>query len=133
MRVMLDTNILISAFVLSSPHLLKMVDEITEHHSIILPTYVVDELKRVTKQKFPEKYDILESFLTKLPYKLAYTPEKIDIANYPNIRDVKDLPVLVSAILEDVDILLTGDIDFAPLNLEQPEILTPRQFVEKYG
>ena len=50
MRIVIDTNVLISAFVLSSPHLRKMVDDIAEHHSIIMPTYVVDELKRVTKE-----------------------------------------------------------------------------------
>jgi putative PIN family toxin of toxin-antitoxin system len=132
MRVVIDTNVLISAFVLSSPHLLQMVDSIAEHHTIILPTYVVDELKRVTKRKFPEKYDLLESFLRKLPFELVYTPEKIDRSKYPDIRDVKDLPVLVSAIIEDADVLISGDADFALIGLEAPEILNPRNFVEKY-
>ena len=133
MRVMVDTNVLVSAFVLSSSHLTQMIDSIAERHDIVLSTYVVDELKRVTKEKFPNKYGLLESFLTKLPYELVYTPEEIDKSKYPDIRDIKDLPVLVSAILEDVDVLLSGDADFAPLDMKHPEILTPRGFVEKYG
>jgi len=31
-----------------------------------------------------------------------------------------------------VDILITGDNDFSALILEYPEIVTPKEFVEKY-
>jgi predicted nucleic acid-binding protein len=74
----------------------------------------------------------LEPFLRELPFELVYTPEEIDKSEYPDIRDIKDLPVLVSAIVEDVDILISGDADFAPLEPERPEILTPKEFVDKY-
>jgi putative PIN family toxin of toxin-antitoxin system len=129
---MIDTNVLISAFVLSSAYLSRMIDCISEQHTIVLPTYVVDELKRVTKRKFPAKYCLLEPFLRELPFELVYTPENIDKSQYPDIRDAKDLPVLVSAIIEDVDVLISGDADFAPLEMEHPEILTPKGFVDKY-
>jgi predicted nucleic acid-binding protein len=49
------------------------------------------------------------------------------------LRDNDDLPVLASAILENVDILLTGDKDFAELSLKHPLILPPAQFVAKYA
>ena len=132
MRIMIDTNLLVSAFVLSSSYLLKLVDIIAEDHKIVLSTYGIDELKRVTQYKFPAKYDLLESFLRELPYELVYTPEKIDKSKYPPIRDIKDLPILVSAMIEDVDILLTNDIDFTSLEIEKPEILTPKDFLETY-
>ena len=45
---------------------------------------------------------------------------------------MKDYPVLYTAIHEDVDILISGDKDFAEIYLERPEILTPAQFMEKY-
>ena len=70
--------------------------------------------------------------MRELPFELTYTPEKIDQSKYPGIRDSKDLPVLVTAINEDVDVLLSGDGDFAPLGMERPEVLTPRAFMEKY-
>lgn len=63
---------------------------------------------------------------------MLYTPEKIDQSRYPDIRDLKDLPILVSAIVEDVDVLISGDGDFAPLDMERPEILTPSSYVKKY-
>ena len=132
MRIMIDTNVLISAFVLNSRYLNQMIDNITEYHTIVLPTYVVDELKRVTKEKFSDRYYLLEIFFRELPFELVYTPEKIDKIKYPDIRDEKDLPILVSAIIEDVDILISSDNDFAPLGMEHPEILTPKAFVERY-
>jgi len=132
MRVMLDTNVLISAAVLSSPYMLELLDVLADGHAIVLSIYVVDELKRVTKQKFPGKSEMLETFLRELPFELTYTPEKIDPSKYPDIRDLKDLPILATAISEDVDVLLSGDGDFAPLDMERPKVLTPREFMEKY-
>lgn len=90
---------------------------------------MLDELKVVIKRKFSEKFDLLDQFIQELPFSLAYTPERIDAKKYPEIRDKKDLPILVTAILEDVDILITGDAD---VDIEQPEILTPSGFLKKY-
>ncbi len=48
------------------------------------------------------------------------------------IRDKMDYPVLYTAIIEDVDILITGDKDFAKVDVEKPEILTPAEFAVQY-
>ena len=48
------------------------------------------------------------------------------------IRDNMEYPVLYTAIIEDVDILITGDKDFLDVEIEKPEILTPAQFTERY-
>jgi len=132
MRIMIDTNVFISALVLSSPYLTKLINVIAENHTIVLSTYLVDEIKETTRQKFPLKYEILEEKLKEIPFILLYTPEKIKPQNYPNIRDIKDLPILVSALNEDVDVILTNDKDFAELEIDYPEVLNPKQFVEKY-
>lgn len=133
MRIMIDTNILISIYLFPTPVMRKLIDTITDHHTIVLPSYVIDELKAVIKRKFPAKYQFLDIFLSELPFEYAYTVERIDVGKYPSIRDKKDLPVLVSAISEDVDILITGDKDFSEIEIEKPEILTPAQFLEKYS
>jgi len=133
MRIMIDTNILISIYLFPTPLMRKLVDTITEQHTIVLSSYVIDELKTVIKRKFPVKYQFLDRFLVELPFQYTYTLEKIDANKYPSIRDKKDLPVLVSAITEDIDILITGDKDFSDVEIEKPEILTPTQFLEKYS
>lgn len=74
----------------------------------------------------------MDEFFTTLPYELVYTPVFIEKDKYPAIRDEYDYPILVTAIIEDIDVLITGDKDFAMINLKHPEILTPAQFLKKY-
>lgn len=66
-----------------------------------------------------------------MSYTLVYTPDEINEVLF-NIRDTKDYPVLYTAIVEDVDILVTGDKDFADVEIEKPKISTPADFMEKY-
>lgn len=81
MRIMIDTNVLISIFLFPSTKMSSLIDVITERHTIVLPSYVLDELKEVIKRKFSEKFDLLDRFIQELPFSLAYTPEKIDPKN----------------------------------------------------
>lgn len=48
------------------------------------------------------------------------------------MRDTRDSPILATAIMEGVDVFLTGDKDFLVLDVEAPEILTISEFLEKY-
>jgi predicted nucleic acid-binding protein len=48
------------------------------------------------------------------------------------LRDLNDYPILASAMIANVDILITGDRDFGGVHIERPEILTIREFMEKY-
>ena len=130
MRIMLDTNILISMFVFKSMG--SLIDTITKKHTIVICSYVIEELHEVISRKFPSKNKDLESFLLKLPFELVYTPQMVDVNDMFVIRDADDEKVLYSAIIADVDILLTGDKDFSDVDIERPEILTPHEFLEKY-
>jgi predicted nucleic acid-binding protein len=65
-----------------------------------------------------------------MQYELFETPKKINEKKYPNIRDINDLPILVSAILSDADILLTGDKDFEEIKINKPLIFTPKQYFD---
>lgn len=130
MRIMLDTNVLISMMIFKSFN--AVIDKITQKHSIVLCSYVIDELHEVIERKFPNKQKDIEKFLMKLPFELVYTPKMIEEHDLFKIRDVDDEKVLYSAIIADVDILLTGDKDFSDIEIEKPEILTPSAFLEKY-
>lgn len=93
---------------------------------------MIDELHEVIERKFLNKQKDIEKFLMKLPFELVYTPKTIEEHDLFKIRDVDDEKVLYSAIIADVDILLTGDKDFSDIEIEKPEILTPSAFLEKY-
>lgn len=133
MRIMLDTNLLVSMFLFSNDFMNRLKKVLCADHQILLCTYVVDELKDVVSRKFPAKSGDIDWFLQSFPFTLVYTPEQFDQAAYPGIRDIADLPVLVSAILEDADILITGDKDFTNVESEKPEILKPHDFMALYG
>lgn len=128
---MVDTNVLISLLVFSSGKMNRMMEHIFMEHQLILSSYIVEELKDVVKRKFPNKTETVEILLAKMNYEYVYTPDVMDETLF-EIRDVKDYPVLYTAMLEDVDVLITGDSDFESVDVEKPEILTPAAFVEKY-
>jgi predicted nucleic acid-binding protein len=111
----------------------RLKEVLCSEHQILLCTYVVDELKDVVAGKFPARSADIDWFLKSFPYTLVYTPERFNSDDYPEIRDIADLPVLVSAILEDADILITGDKDFNDVEIEKPEVLKPHDFMAIYG
>ena len=132
MRVMLDTNVLISALLFPSERMTKLFENLVVNHTVVLCSYVIDELHMVVERKFPNKADVVEKLLGRMSYELVYTPKTIGKAMF-KIRDVKDYPVIYTAILEEVDVLVTGDRDFEDLKLKRPETLTPTAFIERYG
>lgn len=132
MRIMLDTNVLISAILFRSESFSRLIEKVIESYKLVLSTYVIDELKAVVERKFPSKIKDIEKFLTALSYELEYSPESYDGTPLFEIRDNKDYMVLHTAIIADVDILITGDKDFKDVEIERPEILTPKEFLDKY-
>ena len=128
---MVDTNVLISLLVFSSKKMNQMMECIFMEHQLVLSSYIVEELKDVVRRKFASKAGVVDTLLAKMNYEFVYTPDLVDETLF-EIRDVKDYPVLYTAILEDVDIVVTGDGDFSDVNVDKPEILTPAEFVEMY-
>ena len=131
MRIMIDTNILISALLFPNSQMDTLIFRVTTEHQLVLSSYIVDEVLNVVRRKFGNKFEAMDLLLSRLPYELVYTPEHPEPGLF-DIRDEKDYPVLYSAITEDVDVFITGDRDFNGLNLEKPEILNPAGFLEKY-
>lgn len=48
------------------------------------------------------------------------------------IRDKDDYIILHTAIIEDVDIFITGDKDFNDVLVDRPEIMNASEFLERY-
>ncbi len=71
MRIMLDTNVLISIIVFRSQSLTDMMALVLTEHRLVLSSYVIEELKQVVARKFNEKTAALEMFLQALPYEFC--------------------------------------------------------------
>lgn len=105
---------------------------IFEEHRLVLSSFVVDELHSVVERKFPTKAYAVDTLLSAMGYELVYTPREIRQDLF-TIRDAKDYPVLYTAIVEDVDVLVTGDKDFGGIEIDRPDILTPSEFIERFA
>lgn len=132
MKVMLDTNILISAFVFKSKIMNELIYVLSTKHEIFICSYVVDELRNIVKNKFNVKADELEEFFEKFPFTLVYSPSNVNKKKF-KIRDENDYIILYTAIIEEIDVLITGDKDFFAVDIEKPEIITAKDFLEKYS
>ena len=131
MRIMLDTNVLVSALLFPGQKINALMEIVTTEHQLVLSSYIVDELFDVTQRKFPDKVETVDTLLSQLPYELVYTPKQLKPDLF-EIRDVKDYPILYTAITDDVDVFITGDDDFSDVEVEKPEIVTPAGFLDKY-
>ncbi len=131
MRVMLDTNVLLSVLLFPSERMERMMRCIFEDHRLVLSSFVLDELAYVVERKFPSRARAVDALLAGMSYELVYTPHEMDRGLF-EIRDPKDYPVLYTAIVEGVDILITGDKDFTEVDIDHPEIMTPAEFIVEY-
>jgi putative PIN family toxin of toxin-antitoxin system len=129
---MFDTNILISAGIFNGSHLSELVFDIADNYQLVLSSQIINELWRVVDRKFPSRKLVMDRFLRHLSYVISYTPVEIDENIYPIIRDKSDYPILASALIADVDVLITGDHDFYVLDIRRPQILTIQQFAQQY-
>lgn len=132
MRIMVDTNVLFSAILFPQGRAAEALSHCIRKHELVICSYVLDELKRVVRKKFPSRLSDLDTFFEKLSFELVYTPEHIEKALFP-IRDPKDYPILYTAVIENVDVLLSGDDDFSDTGLTHPEIVTPAEFLKRFS
>ena len=131
MKVMLDTNIIISAFVFKSKKMNNLIYELSKNHEIVICSYKIEELKELVKSKFNVTQESLDEFLKDFPFNLVYSPTSVENKLF-NIRDKDDYIILHTAIIENVDVFITGDKDFDDVEIERPEIMNAREFIERY-
>ena len=130
MRVLIDTNIIISAALFPEGKVSSVLSHLFESHTVVISSYSIEECKQVFLRKFPDKISILNAFLRSIDYEPFKTPRKIEVSKFPSIRDIQDLPILASAILADVDVLITGDKDFVDIKMNKPLVFTPSEYYE---
>ena len=131
MRVLIDTNVLISAALSanSTPYRAYVKAASYPNHGMICEQNV-DEMRRIFNKKFPSKLAALDKFLSValLTLELVPVPTEEDRTE-AQIRDVNDRPILRAAIEAGADVLLTGDKDFLESGVKRPAIMTPTEFL----
>ncbi len=128
---MLDTNGPLSALLFPSQWMNALIERIDSKYQLVLSSFIVEELGNVVCLKFPDKEAVVDFLLEQLPYEYVVTPQRPKPGLF-SIRDETDYPVLYSAIVENVDVFVSGDKDFTGLGLKKPDIVTPAEFLQKY-
>ncbi len=134
-RVMLDTNIFISAALFPKGKVAQaFIKAIQPPFQPFVCDYVIDELHKKFYEKFPDKVTALDAFLFNAleVIKQVRTPAK-EVSAEQKIRDPKDRPILRTAIKEKIDIFLTGDKDFLEAKISNPNIMNATDFVNLDG
>ena len=100
MKVLIDTNVLISAILSNSGTPYKaFVKAVTYPNHGVICEQNIDEMRRIFNRKFPTKVSALEMFLSLALTTLEIVP--IPIIEYDiegKVRDIKDRPILRAAI-----------------------------------
>ena len=132
MKVMIDTNVIISAALFPNGKAAKaFFKAMMPPYEPIVCDYIVDELHRKFQEKFPEKQTELEAFLfLALSFmEIVKTPEDAVEAE-SKVRDIKDRPILRAALDAHADLFLTGDKDFLESSITDPRIIGVAAFTE---
>lgn len=132
MRVMIDTNIFISAVLFPNGRAAAaLYKALAAPYQPVTCDYVVEELKRKFAEKFPNRIAELNDFFNSAleAVEIVSTPQKTQDAER-FIRDKKDRPILRAALDAGADIFLTGDKDFLESSVIDPRIISVNDFLE---
>ncbi len=131
MRVMIDTNIFISAALFPGGRTAEaLFKAMAPPYRPVVCDYVIDELHRKFQEKFPDRTIELEAFLYTALAAFEVVPTPVEIlAAESAIRDPKDRPILRAALNAGADLFLTGDKDFLESSVKDPRIISVRTFL----
>ena len=128
MRIMLDTNTIVSAVLFPDSITAQSLVFAVKEHQLLICNYVLEEVHSVFERKFPSKISSLETFISKLAFEHCDNPSVC--VDAPDMRDDDDKPILHAAINAKADAILTGDKDFHVLKMDTPIVISPRAFLE---
>ena len=124
MRVMPDSNVIISALLFPASLPAKVLLHIARIHDLVLCDHIVAEVRDVVSRKRPDLLGDVDVLLAQLSYELVIAPQEPGKL----IQDPKDQPILNAAIIAGVDIVVSGDKHFLKLDLERPRTMSPAEF-----
>lgn len=127
MKIVLDTNVLISAFITEGTSK-DVLDAALGRAKCIISPYILDEFHRILRSKkfgFPKNVvDMFESYLTR-HCELSHEDPKISVRS----PDPNDQKILALCHTVNADFLITGDEELLALvKTGSTQIIRPSQF-----
>lgn len=127
MKILLDTNVLISAFITHGGHSQEILMHAVHAHTLYTTDFILNEFQGKLKKKFRFSPEPVRRFVEFLDHFFQHGKTASLI---PAVcRDPEDDQILADAVLNDVDLILTGDQDLLVLkNHRGIRILHPRDY-----
>ena len=128
MKVMLDTNVLVSA-VATRGLCADVLREVLADHELVTCRQILSELRRILVDKFAAPSQLVNDFARLVRRDSIHSePAKLPPIKF---KDEDDLEILAAAISGGADVLVTGDIEMQSIGtVEGVRIMSPRQFWE---
>ena len=113
MKILFDANVFVAA-VLSAGACNEIIDQAVHEHELYTTAFILEEIKKVFREKnfhpVAKPVDDLLEFINQF-FTLGHTAS--DIENV--CRDPNDDQLLADAVLNHIDVLITGDKDLLVL------------------
>ena len=127
MRALLDSSVLVAAFISRAGTCASLLEDILNDHEWVTSNFILEELSRKLRDKFKypegEIAEIREAAMIAAEF---VTPEEIpgDACREPN-----DLPILGTALAGRAEVIITGDKDLLALQTFRGiPVLRPGEF-----
>lgn len=127
MRALLDSSVLVAAFISRAGTCASLLEDILNDHEWVISNFILEELSRKLRDKFKypegEIAEIREAAMIAAEF---VTPEEIP---GDACRDPNDLPILGTALAGRAEVIITGDKDLLALQAFRGiPILRPGEF-----
>lgn len=128
MKILLDTNVIISAILFRGRSRTLLAKLLESNHELYVSEYIDSEFKAKLMQKWPSKSEQAYQLFHQLNIHFVNSTSELN----GELRDKKDIPVLSDARFHHIDVILTGDKDFLESDLDTPVILSPSMMMDYF-
>ncbi|MCZ8155009.1 MAG: putative toxin-antitoxin system toxin component, PIN family [Leptospira sp.] len=133
-RILLDTNVYISAILFNGKPRLILEDIIEERVNAYISNDILKELEdTLSKPKFKLTTDFIQIVLSEIR-DITRLVNTTPLNNYLDLRDRNDFHILEAAFSAKVDYLITGDKDLLSLKkIREFKIINPEDYLRIKG
>ena len=127
MRIVLDTNVLIAAFIARGVcH--QLLEHCVSHHELVTSEFILAELREKLVDKFNYTAEVTDDVIALLRSRMeVVVPEALDA---PVCKDPDDDNILATAVSGNGQCIITGDKDLLVLKrFQRIDILAPNAFL----